>query len=132
LIITLYYEAPSIFEGQIAIFIAEHILIRLLVGEMMRIIVEPEGRMEQRQGGYYPGALTAEESFKHPPVMFQDPVNRFDVYPLLPLHPVTVSILTTRIAEFFINPAPERLSASQTSWRYRHSSFHHISFARQK
>jgi len=64
--------------------------------------------------------------------MFQDPVNRFDVYPLLPLHSVTVSILTTRIAEFFINPAPEQFATGQAGRRYRHSSFHLISFADQK
>jgi hypothetical protein len=64
--------------------------------------------------------------------MFQYPVNRFDSFTLFALESVIVFVFAARVTEFLVGPAPEGFSAGQAGWRYRHGSFHHISFADQK
>ena len=64
--------------------------------------------------------------------MLQYPVNRFDSFALLVLQAVIVLVLTASIAEFLVGPAPEELSTGQAGRRYRHGSFHRISFGDQK
>lgn len=64
--------------------------------------------------------------------MFQYPVNRFDGFAFFVLQAVVVLVLAAFVAEFLVAPAPDGFPAGQASWRYRHGSFHHISFAGQK
>jgi len=125
-------QASSVGQREISVFIAKDVLMCLVVSEVVGIVVKAKADLKQGFRLDQPRAVIAKAFFQGASVMFQYPVNRFDSIALLALDAVIVLVLAARVTKFLVYPAFEWLPTVEAGRRYRHGSFHHISFADQK
>jgi hypothetical protein len=92
-------------QNKITVVIAKDILIRVLVGEMMRIVFQSQPSLEQLFARDHPGVIRIQAMSQHPPVMLQDHVNRLHRCTFFAQQAVIVLVFAAGVTEFFVYPA---------------------------